>query len=220
MSKHRMSDPRGGHVRLYWAITDSPAWKALSFSQQALYVAMRRRLTSNSNGNVAASVGMLREQGFKIAPSSLATGLQALIAVGLIAVTRPGGWVGRGQAIPTLYRFTDEPSHEWRTLHIQAHKVTDDWRRLATVVEAKAAITVAAEEGRARHASATRQREARQAANKVAVLEEKNHRLEKLHRLNSKNDSGSTRKMKAEPISGAEFRVGSTPCDFAASLIH
>lgn len=220
MSKHRMSDPRGGHVRLYWTVTDSPAWKALSFSQQALYVAMRRRLTSNSNGNVAASVGMLREQGFEIASSSLATGLQALIAVGLIAVTRPGGWVGRGQAIPTLYRFTDEASHEWRAKHIQAYKATDEWRRFATVDEARAAIATAAAEGKHRHAKAKQARATKGATNAEADSTGKIYRLEKSHRLDSKNKIGSTRNSKSETIAGAEFRVGGGLHDFAASLIH
>lgn len=220
MSKHRMSDPRGGHVRLYWAITDSPAWRALSFSQQALYVAIRRRLTSNSNGNIEASAAGLRKQGFEIATSSLASGLQALIAVGLIAVTRPGGWVGRGQAIATLYRFTDEPSHEWPTRHIPAYKATDDWRRFATVDEAKAAIATAAAAGKSRHAKA-RQARATKGATKAEVDSTgKIYRLEKSHRLDSKNKISSTRNSKPETISGAEFRVDSGLHDFAASLIH
>ncbi len=40
----KFQDPRGGHVRIYWSILDSPAWRALSFSQQALYIACRRKL--------------------------------------------------------------------------------------------------------------------------------------------------------------------------------
>lgn len=216
----RGQDPRGGHVRLYWRLIDSSAWRALSFSQQALYIALRRRLTANSNGNIDASLAGLRSQGFEIASSSLAAGLQALIAVGLIAVTRPGGWVGRGQAIPVLYRFTDDPSHEWRALHIPAYKATDDWRRFATVAEAKAAITVAVNEGKARHAKAKQDREAKTAIVATTAAAEKNRRLEKPHRLDSKNKSGSTRISKPEAISSFEIRVGRRNEELAQSLVH
>ena len=37
-------DPRGGHVRVYWALIDSPAWSALSATDQRAYVALRRPL--------------------------------------------------------------------------------------------------------------------------------------------------------------------------------
>lgn len=220
MSKQRMADPRGGHVRLYWEIMDSHAWKALSFSQQALYVAMRRRLTSNSNGNITASIAGLREYGFEIAPSSLASGLRALIAVGLIAVVRPGGWVGRGQVIPTLYRFTDEASHEWPKNDVPAYKATNDWQRFATLNEVKAAIAAAVVESETRHNKRLAGRKRKAEAGEKAELAEKNHRFEKPHRFDSKNGTGPIRKMKPEAISGAEIRIGRRNAELAQSLVH
>lgn len=220
MTKQRIADPRGGHVRVYWDIIDSPAWKALSFSQKALYVALRRRLTLNSNGNIEASAAGLRKHGFDISSSALAAGLQALITVGLIAVTRAGGWVGRGQAIATLYRFTDDPSHEWRTLHIPAYKATNNWQRFATVSDATSAIAAAAADGKARHEQRKRERETKTPVAAQSDRVEKIRRLEKLHRFDSKNESGSIRKTKPGAISGAEFRVDSRKANLAASLIH
>jgi hypothetical protein len=151
MAKKKFRDPRGVHVRLYWSILDSPAWRALSFSQRALYVSCRRRLTSNNNGNLHFTLANLRDDGFT-SSSTLAGGLRALIAVGLIAVTREGGRVARGQTIPVLYRFTDEDSHEWAKLEIPSYRATNEWQRFQTVEQVSAAIAKAEDVSKASHA--------------------------------------------------------------------
>ena len=215
MSK-KFQDPRGGHVRIYWNVVDSVAWKALSFSQQALYVAMRRRLTSNSNGNISASVASLREQGFRIASAALAEGLRALVVVGLIDVTRQGGKVGRGQSIPTLFRFTDEPSHEWRTKHIPAHKATEDWRRFATVDEAKTAVENNEAAARVRAAAITAARRSEVAAS----ASKKNSSLRKSKRSASKSEAQPLRKTKTAINFDFEIRSVGRSAELAQSLVH
>ena len=128
MSK-KFKDPRGGHVRIYWSMLDSPAWRALTHSERAIYVACRWKLTSNNNGNLAFTLAGLREQGLTVSSSTLASGLRVLQLVGIIAVTREGGKVNRGQALATLWRFTDEPAHQYIKLDIPATKPTNEWLR-------------------------------------------------------------------------------------------
>ena len=134
MSK-KFKDPRGGHVRIYWSMLDSPAWRALTHSERAIYVACRWKLTSNNNGNLAFTLAGLREQGLTVSSSTLASGLRVLQLVGIIAVTREGGKVNRGQALATLWRFTDEPAHQYIKLDIPATKPTNEWLRFANVNE-------------------------------------------------------------------------------------
>ncbi len=100
-------DLRGGHVRLYWELVDSVAWRALSWADRGLYIAMRRKLLATNNGNIEATLGTLRHAGVT-SSASLAKGLRALMTAGFIAKTRQGG-VAYGTKVCSLYRFTDEP---------------------------------------------------------------------------------------------------------------
>lgn len=161
MAKPKFKDARGAHLPIYWALLDSPAWFALSFSQRALYVACRRKLTSNNNGNIALTLAGLAEQGFTASSSTLAGGLRALQAAGFIAVMREGGMVRRGQAIATLYRFNDEPCHEWAKLDIPMMRASNEWQQFATVQAATEAINAAELKARCDHAKAKLEREQR-----------------------------------------------------------
>ena len=183
-------------MRIYWSIVDSPAWFALSFSQRALYIACRRKLTSNFNGNLAFTHAGMAEQGFAVSSSTLAGGLRALQAVGLIAVTREGGKVNRGQAIPTLYMFTDEDCHEWMKLHIPMTKASNQWRQFATVQAASEAIQAAESKARIDHAASVALREQR------AI--EKNSPIRKLKRDDSKFKAAPIRNSKPRAFSGFE----------------
>ncbi len=196
MAKEKFRDPRGAHLRIYWSIVDSPAWFALNFSQRALYIACRRKLTSNFNGNLAFTHAGLAAQGFAVSTSTLASGLRALQAVGLIAVTREGGKVNRGQAIPTLYRFTVEDCHEWVKLHIPSSKASNEWRQFATVEAATSAINAADTQARTSHAEATAERAKRNA--------EKNSPIRNSKRDGSKFKAVPIRNSKPGAISGFE----------------
>ncbi|WP_300661817.1 hypothetical protein [Hydrogenophaga sp.] len=114
------------------------AWRALSFSSIALYMALRRKLQQTNNGNIEATISTLRHAGFK-APSTLAKGLRELQAVGLIDKTRQGG-VAWGRRMCSLYRFTDEVVFEHPKLNISRMPATNDWRRFTTLAEAENAI--------------------------------------------------------------------------------
>jgi hypothetical protein len=131
-------DPRGGHVRLYNALIDSPAWNALSATDQRAYVALRRALGKTNNGDL--SLPLSRARHYRItSPATLAKALRGLVAVGLIAVTRRGGCTRGGQRLPTLYRFTDEAVFEMRPKLIDACKATDDWKLIESIAQGKAA---------------------------------------------------------------------------------
>lgn len=137
---HKPADPRGGHVRIYWEIIDSMAWRAVTPRTQSLYVLMRRRLTGNSNGNISATLGEMKAHGWN-ASATLSKALRELQSVGLIAVTRQGG-IAFGRQVCTLYRFTDEPMHEWPKLGISALGATNEWRAFQTLSEAQQAVKV------------------------------------------------------------------------------
>jgi hypothetical protein len=142
-------DPRGGHVRLYHAMIDSPAWGALSATDQRAYVALRRVLGRSNNGDLSLPLSRARHYGVT-SPATLAKALRSLVAVGLIAVTRRGGCTRGGQRLPTLYRFTDEQVFEMPGKLIDAYKATDDWKRIESIGQGKAAIRLAEDSARIR----------------------------------------------------------------------
>lgn len=207
----KFKDERGGHVRIYWSILDSPAWRALSFSQQALYIACRRKLTLNSNGNIELTLAGLKEKGF-VSSATLGTGLRALRAVGLIATTRDGGRVARGQTIPSLYRFTDEDSHEWRKLALPAFRATNEWQKFATVEAASAAIKAAELAATERFAPIKLERARRK--------REKNSSIQKLNRHDTDFEVATIQKVKPKAFSDTRIRIVGRRAELAQSLVH
>ena len=132
------SDPRGGHVRLYWSLLDSIAWRAIGYTSQSVYIVMRRRLQSTNNGNISAALGDMKHYGISTS-ATLAKALRELQAVGLIAVTRQVG-IGYGRQVCSLYRFTDEAVYEHPKVGVKAQQATNDWQRFTKLAEAEAEI--------------------------------------------------------------------------------
>ena len=137
-SGRSFQDPRGGHSRLYWEVIDSNAWRALSFSAIAIYIALHRRLGKTSNGNISATLQTLKHHGIS-SSATLAKGLRELRAVGLIEQTRQGGLTAGGKEC-SLYRFTDHPVLEFPKQGIKALGATNEWRSFSTIAAAKSAI--------------------------------------------------------------------------------
>lgn len=135
------SDPRGGHIRLYWELVDSVAWRALSWADRGLYLAMRRKLLSFNNGNIEASLGSLKHAGIT-SSASLSKGLRALMTVGLIDKTRQGG-IAHGTKVCSLFRFTDEAVLNLPKFDIKARPATNEWRAFKTIAEVRAALKIA-----------------------------------------------------------------------------
>lgn len=142
MAKPGMKDPRGGHVRLYWELLDSNAWRALSATDQRVHVGILRQLRSTNNGDLSMPLSVARHHGIT-SKTTLAKSLRALQAVGLIAVTRKGGAARGGQRLPTLYRITDQPVLAMPGKFIEAQRATNEWKAITSLAHAEALIAQA-----------------------------------------------------------------------------
>jgi hypothetical protein len=129
-----------------------------------VYVALRRSLGKSNNGDV--SLPLSRAKHFQIgSPSTLAKGLRALVAVGLIAVTRRGGCTRGGHRLATLYRFTDEQVYEMKPKLIDAFKAGNEWQAVGSIAEGKARIKAAEDQASTRAAEKARFR------NRIGVVQ-------------------------------------------------
>jgi predicted transcriptional regulator len=146
--KPAFKDPRGAHARLYWQTLDSNAWRCLSATDQRCYVALLRNLRSTNNGDLSLTFSMAKMHGIK-SQSTLAKSLRALVAVGLIAVTRTGGCQRGGQRLPTLYRITDQECYEVPAKFIAHIKPTNEWKDVRTLAQGRAMIRAAEAEAAA-----------------------------------------------------------------------
>lgn len=131
-------DPRGGHVRLYWAILDSPAWRVLTHADVRVYLALRRKLGKTNNGDINATLAEMRHSGIG-SSSTLSSALRRLEALGFIEKTRQGG-IAFGGKLCSLYRFTDEPTFEIAKAKVKAGPATNEWGKFTNMVEARAAV--------------------------------------------------------------------------------
>ncbi len=132
--------------------------------------------------------------------------------MGLIATTRDGGRVARGQTIPSLYRFTDEDSHEWRKLALPAFRATNEWQKFATVEAASEAIKAADLAAMKRFEPIKLERERRK--------REKNSSIQKLNRHDSDFEVAAIQKVKPKAISDTRFRIGTRSAELAQSFVH
>lgn len=132
------ANPLGGHVRIYWAVLDSPAWRVLSHADVRVYLAMRRKLGKVNNGDISASLTDLKHAGIT-SSSTLAAALRRLELLGFIEKTRQGGIAGGGK-VCSLYRFTDEPTVNIAKAGVKAGPPTCDWKRFNSMAEANAAL--------------------------------------------------------------------------------
>jgi len=131
-------DPRGGHSRLYWAIQDSPAWRALTHADVRVYLALRRKLGRTNNGDINATLAEMKHAGIS-SSSTLSAALHRLEALGFIEKTRQGG-IASGGKLCSLYRFTDEPTFDIAKAGVRAGAATNEWQRFKNMGEARAAV--------------------------------------------------------------------------------
>lgn len=132
-------DPRGSHVRLYWEVFDSHAWRCLSNADKCAYLALQRQLRSTNNGDLSLPLSVSRLHGIR-SSATLAKSLRALVAVGLLAVTRKGGCKRDGERLPTLYRFTDHVAYANPMKCIESTKATNEWKSISTLGLGREAI--------------------------------------------------------------------------------
>ncbi len=137
MSRNKPSDPQGRHVRVYVTLLNGPAWRVLGWSARSLFLDLRASVTGTNNGNIAASLSLLKHRGWTSA-STLASAIYELRALGFLAVTREGG-LRQGTRVPTLYRFTDLEVYEQPRVGVPAMKATHEYLQHKTNAEAEAA---------------------------------------------------------------------------------
>ncbi len=125
-------------MRLYHEVQDSAAWLALTFTEQAFYLAIRRQLNSHNNGSIEATVEKLAAHNFA-SKSTIFKSLRALVAVGLIEKTRQG-LMTYGGKVCSLYRFTDIECFDIPKKAITARRATNEWKSWKTREEAARAI--------------------------------------------------------------------------------
>jgi len=139
MAKNKQfKDPRGGHIRLYYDLTDSNAWRVLTHADIHVYLCLRRKLLGSNNGNINATLKELKHAGIN-SSSTLSNALHRLEALGFIEKTRQGG-IAFGGKLCSLYRFTDVETHEFPKLGVKAMRPTNEWKNFKTLSEAKFAI--------------------------------------------------------------------------------
>lgn len=144
-------DPLGGHVRLYWEIMDSPAWNCLTASDQRVYNSLARQLRKTNNGDICLTLTIAKH--FQIrSPTTLAKSLRALVAVGLIVVTRKGSSDRNGHRDPTLYAFTHIGVYELPKKFVAARPATNDWKQIKSLAQGHAAIKSADQNAKAEFA--------------------------------------------------------------------
>lgn len=141
------ADPRGGHIRLYWDTMDSNAWRSLTATDQRAYLALQRQLRSTNNGDLSLPLSTGRHSGIT-SPATLAKSLRALVAVGLLAVTRKGGCKAGGQRLPTLYRFTDREAYANPMKNIEAYKATNEWKTVKSLAMGEALVRKAEDDAK------------------------------------------------------------------------
>lgn len=135
-------DPQGGHVRLYWALLDSPAWNCLAATDRCAYIALVRQKNGSNNGDLSLTATLANHHGIK-SKTTLAKSLRALVAVGLIYVTRQGGCARGGQRLPTLYAITSEEVYEQSRKFIDASKATFAWKQIRSIAHGESLIKAA-----------------------------------------------------------------------------
>jgi hypothetical protein len=135
----KMRDPRGQFIRLYNEIINSPAWICLSPSAVKLYIAMRSRLNGFNNGDISATLSIMKINGMR-SSATLAKCLKELEVLGFIDKTRQGG-IAAGGKFCSLYRFTDEQVYENPAKGIKSDKATNEWRNIKNKAHGEALLS-------------------------------------------------------------------------------
>ena len=111
------------HIRVEMRLLNSSAYIALDTCAKALYIDLRSKVNTFTNGNINATLSELKHRNWRSAVT-LAKALRQLEAVGLIAKTRKTIGVEKGSKMCNLYRFTDLEVFEMPKLGIAAQKAT------------------------------------------------------------------------------------------------
>lgn len=127
-------------IQIPTKLIHSPAFRVLGPSAKVLFMQLRTRFKGNNNGNISATLTDLAHLDWN-SPSTLATALFELQAMGFLRKTRSGG-IGLGKNVCSLYRFTDLDSQPFPDKGVAARKATFDYQDFTTLGQAKEARKV------------------------------------------------------------------------------
>jgi hypothetical protein len=147
---------------MYHTLMDRPAWNCLSATDQRAYMVLARQANTFNNGDISLPISFARHYGITN-ERTLAKNLRALVAVGLIAVTRTGAHRLDGTHTPNLYRLTDFPVTARPDKHIEACRPTNEWQKVESKAHGLALIRNAEAKAAQEWAEARAQRAIRKA---------------------------------------------------------
>lgn len=110
--KHKGRKETGTFTRLPHAVQDSPNWALASGTAIKLLLDIARQYNGHNNGNLCASISVLRSRDWK-SPAVLTWAKRELLHYGFIAETKIGG-LGIG---PSLYAVTWHPIDDCKGKH-------------------------------------------------------------------------------------------------------
>lgn len=141
-SRVKKGNLKGSYIRIYHSDLDCHAWRVLTPTEVALYIALRRQYNGGNNGDISATMSTMKHFGFG-SSATLAKSLRTLLTVGLIAKTRDTGGLTHNGALCCLYRFTDEPCLARPAKGIPKSNASHDHLRWKSRSEVDAAINAA-----------------------------------------------------------------------------
>lgn len=137
----------GHFIQVQSALLYCPAYRVLGPSSKALFFDLRTRYKGYNNGDISATLSDLVHQGWT-SPTTLATALYELQALGFLVKTRSGG-IAKGRTACNLFRFTDVDSPPHPEKGIPAYKATRDYLQYETIEMAIVALKLGVEQLRA-----------------------------------------------------------------------
>lgn len=144
-SSQAVKDPLGAHVRAYYRLMDSHAWRALSPSARALWLDLARQAGATRNGligtHLQASQGDrsgLHGRGW----GSHHTVLRAVRELECLGFARREvqGGICAGGRTPTLWSLTHLDVYDSPHRGVHAHAATHDYARWQSVEQAREAL--------------------------------------------------------------------------------
>jgi len=140
MGRHKRNEDRGEHfAAMIRNMMNTPAWRALSPSAQALYPWLKlewRGPRANNNGRIALSVRQAAER-MGVGVNTAARAFHDLQAKGFLVVKRHAQLGVRGQATSPEFELTEIPLPGDRTRPRQLYA---DWREGGDFPVQKAAV--------------------------------------------------------------------------------
>lgn len=125
------------YYRVQKSIYDSYAFRSLNFKATALYHHMLTMFNGGNNGNLSATLSMMKHFGWS-SSATLSSAIKELLEHGLIKKTRQGGMGAIKQC--SLYAFTHLPVTENARLRIKGEQASHDYKSFVGSTKKKSLV--------------------------------------------------------------------------------